>query len=129
MRSRVGRWSNVVSSRCATTRSPLATSRSTQHLAARVVAHQGDLREAVDLGEGLGEREKRRVDVGGDAERVGERGECARRHPAGRGVAAGRGGAESCPRRAAKVNHAHADRALRTRACGVVICLTHPPSG
>ena len=46
-----------------------------EHLAPRVVAQQSDLREAVDIGEGLAEREKGSIEVGRDAERVGERGE------------------------------------------------------
>ena len=34
-----------------------------QHLAARVVAHQRDLRESIDLRKRVGEREKRRIHV------------------------------------------------------------------
>ena len=50
-------------------REPLA-----QHLAARVVAKQSEVRVAVDLGERLAERDQGSIVVGRDAQGVGERG-------------------------------------------------------
>jgi hypothetical protein len=55
-----------------------------EHAAARVEAHQPKLGEPVHFREGVRQGEERRVEVGRDAERVGERGERARRHPAGK---------------------------------------------
>ena len=55
-----------------------------EHAAPSVEAHERDLREPVDFGERVRQREQRRVEVRRDAERVGERGERARGHPAGR---------------------------------------------
>ena len=67
-----------------------------EHVAARVETHERDLREAVDLGERISEGQQRRIEVGRDAEGVGERSERARRHPTG-------GSTASCTRRAAKL--------------------------
>ena len=51
-----------------------------QHAPPLVVADERELREAIDLRERLAERAERRLHVGGNGERVGERGERARRH-------------------------------------------------
>jgi hypothetical protein len=99
-----------------------------EHLAPRVVAHERDLGEPVDFRQRVSEREERRVDVWGDAERVSERGEGAWRHPPGRGAAAERGGAESCRQRAAKVNHANANRASFAQRVRGPVLLDTPPS-
>ena len=49
--------------------------------ALRVVAHQRDVRESVELGQRVGERHEGCIDMWSDGKRVGERGERARRHP------------------------------------------------
>jgi hypothetical protein len=64
-----------------------------QRFATRFVAKEGDLGAAVELRDGLRERQQRALAVGGGAEGVGERGERARgRRHAGRSGGGGKSG-------------------------------------